>query len=79
MSQQYDRAAIRILNAQRETADVRYLQAVLEYRLGDEREAVLRYMRACEMNPQLKFRGNLDPELSTLIKKYDLFKEDDEW
>lgn len=79
MSQQYDRAAIRILNAQQETADVRYLQAVLEYRLGDEQQAVLRYMRACEINPQLKFRGNLDPELSTLIKKYDLFKEDFGW
>lgn len=76
MSQQYDRAAIRILNAQNETADIRYLQAILEYRLGDERQAVLRYMRACEMNSQLKYRGNLDPELSTLIKKYGLFKED---
>ena len=79
MSLGYDRAALRILNGQRETAEVRYLQGILEYRLGDERQAVLRYMRSCELNPQLKHRGNLDPELSTLIKKYDLFKEDDLW
>lgn len=79
MSLGYDRAALRILNGQRETAEVRYLQGILEYRLGDETQAVLRYMRSCELNPQLKHRGNLDPELSTLIKKYDLFKEDDLW
>lgn len=79
MSLGYDDAALRILNEQPEKADVRYLQAILEYRLGSEEKAVLRFMRACEMNEQLKFRGNLDPELSTLIKKYDLFKEDDMW
>ena len=67
------------MNTQKETPDVRYLQAVLEYRLGHEKEAVLKYLRACELNPQLKFRGNLDPELSTLIKKYGLFKEDEIW
>lgn len=79
MSLGYDDAALRILNEQPEKADVRYLQAILEYRLGSEERAVLRFMRACEMNQQLKFRGNLDPELSTLIKKYELFKEDDMW
>ena len=79
MSLGYDKAALRIMNTQKETPDVRYLQAVLEYRLGHEKEAVLKYLRACELNPQLKFRGNLDPELSTLIKKYGLFKEDEIW
>lgn len=76
MSQKYDKAALRILNGLNESSDVRYLQAILEYRLGDEQQAVLRFMRACEIKPQLKYRGNLDPELSTLIKKYGLFKED---
>lgn len=79
MSLGYDRAAIRILNRENERAEVRYLQAILEYRLGDEKQAVLCYMRAYELDDQLKHRGNLDPELSTLIKKYDLFKEDDVW
>lgn len=79
MSQGFDKAALRIMNQQKESPETRYLQAILEYRLGREKQAVLRYMRACELNPQLKFRGNLDPELSTLIKKYGLFKEDDIW
>lgn len=79
MSLGYDKAALRIMNGQKETAESRYLQAVLEYRLGREKQAVLRYLRACELNQQLKFRGNLDPELSTLIKKYGLFKEDEIW
>lgn len=79
MSLGYDKAALRIMNVQKETADSRYLQAILEYRLGHEKQAVLRYLRACELDQQLKFRGNLDPELSTLIKKYGLFKEDEIW
>nr|WP_052662248.1 hypothetical protein [Bacteroides acidifaciens] len=79
MSLGYDKAALRIMSRQKESADTKYLQAVLEYRLGHEKQAVLSYMRACELNPQLKFRGNLDPELSTLIKKYGLFKEDEIW
>lgn len=79
MSLGFDKAALRIANAQPESAEILYLQAVLEYRLGDERKAVLKFLRACEQKEQLKFRGNLDPELSTLIKKYGLFKEDDMW
>ena len=79
MSLGYDKAALRIMNGQKESAVTKYLQAVLEYRLGHEKQAVLSYLRACELNQQLKFRGNLDPELSTLIKKYGLFKEDEIW
>ena len=79
MSLGYDAAAYRILRAEPEggsTADIQYMLAVLAARLGDEEQAVQCFLRAVELRENLKFRGNLDPEISRLIRKYGLFRED---
>ena len=79
MSLGYDAAAYRTLKACPEadsTADLQYMLAILASRLGDEEQAVLYFLRSVELRENLKFRGNLDPEISRLIRKYGLFRED---
>lgn len=49
----------------------------MQVRLGEEKKAVLLLLSAAEMDEKIKFRANLDPELSVLVKKYGLFQEDD--
>lgn len=76
MSLGYDKAALRILKNKTQNAENKYLQAVLNARLGDEKNAILLLLGANELDGQMKFRANLDPELSILVKKYGLFRED---
>lgn len=79
MSLGYDAAAYRILREQPAadtTADIQYMLAILASRLGDEEQAVQYFLRSTELRENLKFRGNLDPEISRLIRKYGLFRED---
>ncbi len=79
MSLGYNKAAYRVLMAQPNvdwTAEEQYLLAIIAARLGDEQEAVQHFLRACELRSNLKFRGNLDPELSYLIRKYGLDQQD---
>lgn len=77
MSLGYDKAALRIYQTLPQLAEIKYLQAILQVRLGDEKKAVLLLLGAAEMDEKMKFRANLDPELSVLVKKYGLFQEDD--
>ena len=67
-----DYSAMEILSRQKETAPVNYLLAILYARMGDEQEAVSRYLQACRQEPSYVHRGNLDPEISNLIKTYRL-------
>ncbi|MEG1700516.1 MAG: hypothetical protein RR270_04460 [Alistipes sp.] len=79
MSLGYDAAAYRILRAEPHsatTADLQYMMAILAARLNDEQQAVRHFLRAVELRENLKFRGNLDPEISRLIRKYGLFREE---
>lgn len=79
MSLGYDAAAYRILRVEPHneiTADLQYMMAILSGRMGNEEQAVQHFLRAVELRENLKFRGNLDPEISRLIRKYGLFKED---
>jgi hypothetical protein len=70
--------ALDILEQEEKTPEVNYLLAVLYSRIGDEQKAVDSYMRACRQNRSYVYRGNLDPEISVLIKTYGLNKEPDE-
>ena len=80
MSLGYDKAALRIFEKSPQTAENKYMQAILQARLGNEEKAVRLLLGAVDMNAQMKFRANLDPELSELVKKYGLFKEEeDDW
>ena len=54
------------------TAQIDYMLAVIYSRQGKNKEAVERYLKACELTPSYWHRGNLDPEISELIKRYNL-------
>jgi len=73
-----NQSAMSILSRLKPTAPVNYLMAILYARSGDEQEAVSRYLRACRQEPAYVHRGNLDPEISHLIKAYKLNGEDGE-
>ena len=76
----YNVSAQDILEQLPETAEVDYMLALVYARKGNGTAAVKRYMSSIQKNPSYKFRGNLDPEISELIKRYRLDKvgaEDD--
>ena len=70
-----DWSAMEILSKMYPSAPVNYLMAILNARMGNEEEAVARYLRACSQEPAYVHRGNLDPEISYLIKTYNLSQE----
>ena len=45
-------------------------------RISRDEEALSWFRQACEMDRIYKFRGNLDPEISALKRKYGLDKEE---
>ena len=67
-----NRSALGILERLPKTAGTEYLSAIIFAREGDDQSAVQHYMNACAMEPSFVHRGNLDPEISALIRKYDL-------
>lgn len=70
--------ALDIFNKLPRSAEVNYMLAIIHSRMGDDAKAVECYIRACQQNHSFVYRGNLDPEISVLIKKYDLNKEPEE-
>ena len=70
-------SALDILSRLERTAHVNYLLAIVLSRQGDERGAVECYLRSCAQEPSLVHRGNLDPEISSLIRLYGLNAGDD--
>ena len=64
--------ALQILSRMKQTAPVNYLLAIVYARMGEEEEAVSHYLQACRQEPAYVHRGNLDPEISNLIKTYRL-------
>lgn len=76
MSLGYDQAAYNILTNEGQTANNRYLLAVVASRLGKLEEAVSLYLHAVELDPSKRWRGTLDPEINKLIKAYNLNNED---
>ena len=71
----YNASALAILEKLDRSAEVNYMLALVHARQGDERSAVEYYLHACAQNPTFVHRGNLDPEISALIRKYDLNRE----
>lgn len=72
----YDRMAYNLLLKLPETADNLYLRSIAAMRLGNENEAVCLYTKSCDLDNSKRWRGNLDPEISTLISKYKLNETD---
>ena len=71
----YNASALAILEKLDRNAEVNYMLALLYARQGDERSAVECYLHACAQNSAFVHRGNLDPEISALIRKYGLNRE----
>lgn len=70
-------SALTILEKCSRTAQVNYMLAIIHSRFGDDEKAVQHYLDACNQNPQYVHRGNLDPEISSLIQKYSLNRQEE--
>ena len=75
MAAERNASAMLILQNLERTPQVNYLLAILHSRNGDIQKAVQCYMDACKHDPSYIHRGNLDPEISALIKMYGLNKQ----
>ena len=69
-SMDYNASALEILRELEPTPQVNYMLAIVHSRMGHPREAVDCYRRSCEADPSFVHRGNLDPEISALIRTY---------
>ncbi len=74
-SMNYNLSALRILNKLSINPKIKYLYAIIYSRLGEYHKAIDMYLSACEDDKQYVYRGNLDPEISTLINKFSLNKQ----
>ena len=73
-----NQSAMMILSPMERTAEVNYLLAILYARMGEEQQAVECYLKSCKQKDIYVHRGKLDPEISLLIKNYNLGKVIDE-
>jgi hypothetical protein len=74
----YNASALEVLEPMERTDKVLYLLAILYSRRGDDRKAVESYLKACRLNPSFVHRGNLDPEIAGLIRRYGLDPEEND-
>ena len=74
----YNATALQILEGLERTDRVNYMLAILYSRRGDDRSAVECYIRSCAQNRNFVHRGNLDPEISVLIRRYNLHAQQEE-
>lgn len=72
LSLDYNASARDILKDLPLTPQVNYMLAILDAREGDHQQAVQHYLDACAQDRSFVFRGNLDPEISALIRIYSL-------
>ena len=74
----YNASALSILETLDKTPEINYMLAVIYSRQGKDQQAVQCYLDACRENPSFVHRGNLDPEISALIKQYGLNRQDED-
>ena len=72
----YNASAMEILESIPQNDKVHYLLALILSRTGEEKRAAEHYLTACSMNPSFVHRGNLDPEISALVRKFGLDKQE---
>ena len=71
----YNASAMQVLKDLEPGDKEEYVMALLCSRNGEDATAVQHYLNACTLNPSFVHRGNLDPEISRLIEKYQLNDE----
>ena len=64
----YDAQALEMLNGLERSHTTEYLKAVACARLGRKTEGREHFLKACELDERMLFRGNLDPEIAELLK-----------
>ena len=72
MELEYNGTARVILEALPETDNALYLKAVVYARTDREEQAKTAFLKACELKPAFWHRGNLDPEISDLVQRFNL-------
>lgn len=72
LAMDYNASAMQILETLPVSGKRDYLMAIVHSRNGNERRAVECFINSISLDPTLAFRGNLDPEISRLIEKYDI-------
>lgn len=73
---EYNATASAILEALPCSASRDYLLAICYSRRGMEMQSVEMLKSAVLQDSTYKYRGNLDPEIASIVKKYKLFEED---
>ena len=73
----YNASALDILERLPRSGKTNYMLAIIYSRTGRVKEAVQCYMDACSSDRSFVSRGNLDPEISALIARYGLNRQDD--
>lgn len=73
LSMDYNNSALEVLEHLPKSAQRDYMLAIVCSRLGREQQAIDFYLSSVVMEPSYRHRGNLDPEINLLIKKYKLF------
>lgn len=68
----YNASALEILETLPKNDRVCYMLALIYSRKGQRQKAVENFIEACRKNSAMINRGNLDPEISTLIREYNL-------
>lgn len=68
LSMGHDRQALELLEKLPPTAIVEYLKAIACSRLERKTEGRKHFLAACNMDEQMQYRGNLDPEITELLK-----------
>ena len=74
----YNASAMNILKDLPPTGQVEYLKAIIYSRYGQIQEAIQCFMNAASTDRTYFNRGNLDPEIRALIRRYNLDRRDEE-
>ena len=69
LSMGHDQQALELLNRQEKSAITEYLKAIACSRLGRKQEGREHFLKACDIDEKMQYRGNLDPEITELLKE----------
>ncbi len=69
LSMEHNQEALQLLEEQPADATTEYLRAIALSRLSRKAEGREAFLRACELEPRMEFRANLDPEITELLKQ----------
>lgn len=69
LSMGHDEQALEILETQEPSAINEYLKAIACSRIGRKQQGREYFLRACDLDERMQYRGNLDPEITELLKE----------